>query len=102
LEDLRSRVRDEPPAGGNTARIRLQLPNGSKVDRRFDGDGTVGEIRGFVTLHLQDNDIPIKNFSMSTNFPRRTYVQEDGDDDLSVVEAGLHPTAVLFVHDLDA
>ena len=31
LADLRSRVRDEPPPGGNTARIRLQLPNGSKV-----------------------------------------------------------------------
>ncbi|CAM9395024.1 unnamed protein product [Scytosiphon promiscuus] len=102
LESIRSRVREEPPPGGNTARIRLQLPNGSKVERRFDGDGTVGEIRGFVTLYLEDNDIPIKNFSMSTNFPRKTYSQEDGDDALSVVEAGLHPTAMLFVHDLDA
>lgn len=32
LEDLRKRVRDEPPAGGKTTRIRLQLPNGSKVE----------------------------------------------------------------------
>ncbi|CAB1111800.1 unnamed protein product [Ectocarpus sp. CCAP 1310/34] len=106
LEDLRKRVRDEPPAGGKTTRIRLQLPNGSKVvskdEQEFDADGTVGEIRGFVTLHLEDNDIPIKNFSMSTNFPRRTYSQEDGDDALSVEEAGLHPTGMLFVHDLDA
>ncbi|CAN0044149.1 unnamed protein product [Ectocarpus fasciculatus] len=102
LEALRKRVRDEPPAGGKTTRIRLQLPNGSKVDRRFDADGTVGEIRGFVTLHLEDNDIPIKNFSMSTNFPRRTYSEEDGDDALSVEEAELHPTGMLFVHDLDA
>ncbi|CAN0512215.1 unnamed protein product, partial [Laminaria digitata] len=100
LDDLRRRVRDEPPAGGNAARIRLQLPNGSKVDRRFAGDGTVGEIRGFVTLHLQDNGIPITNFSMSTNFPRRTYSPED--DGLSAQEAGLHPTGMLFVHDLDA
>lgn len=71
------------------------------MDRRFDEDGTVGEIRGFVTLHLHDNDIPIRNFSISTNFPRRTYDQ-DGDDALSMGEAGLHPTALLFVHDLDA
>ena len=35
LDDLRRRVRDEPPAGGNAARIRLQLPNGSKVNRSF-------------------------------------------------------------------
>lgn len=72
------------------------------MERRFNDNGTVGEIRGFVTLYLQDNDIPIKNFSMSTNFPRRTYSQEDGDDALSVVEAELHPTGMLFVHDLDA
>lgn len=32
LEDVRNKVRDEPPPGGNTARIRLQLPNGSKVN----------------------------------------------------------------------
>lgn len=35
LEDLRKRVRDEPPAGGKTTRIRLQLPNGSKVRERL-------------------------------------------------------------------
>ena len=72
-----------------------------QVDRRFHQDGTVREIRDFVTLYLEDNDITIKNFSMSTNFPRRTFKQGD-DDDISVTEAGLHPTAMLFVQDLDA
>lgn len=60
----------------------------------------MGEIRGFVTLYLEDKAIPIKNFSMSTNFPRRTFMSED--DKLNVMEAGLHPTATLYVHDLDA
>lgn len=71
-----------------------------QVGRRFHEDSTVGEIRGFVTLYLEDNAIPIKNFSMSTNFPRRTFISDD--DQLSVKNAGLHPTAMLFVHDLDA
>lgn len=70
------------------------------MDRRFPEDATVGHVKMFLTLHLEDNDIPIKNFSMSTNFPRRTYTP--ADDGLSVVEAGLHPQVVLFVHDLDA
>ena len=83
--------------GTTTLSLSLSL---SQVDRRFAGDGTVGEIRGFVTLHLEDNGIPITNFSMSTNFPRRTYTPED--DGLSAQEAGLHPTGMLFVHDLDA
>lgn len=72
----------------------------SKVDRRFPADGTVGEIRGFVSLYLEDNNIAITNFSMSTNFPRKTFAESE--DAQSVVEAGLHPTAMLFVHDLDA
>lgn len=70
------------------------------MDRRFEADATVAEVRGFLALHLADNDIPIKNFSITTNFPRRSYTE--ADDALSVVEAGLHPQAVLFVHDLDA
>lgn len=75
-------------------------PRRLQVDRRFDEDATVGEVRAFLTLHLIEKDIPIQNFSMSTNFPRRTY--EDQDDRLSVKEAGLHPKVVLFVTDLDA
>lgn len=71
-----------------------------QVDRRFEADATVEEVRGFLMLYLGDNDIPIKNFSMTTNFPRRTYTE--ADNALSVVEAGLHPQAVLYVHDLDA
>ena len=31
LDQMRRVVRDEPNAGSNTARIRLQLPNGSKA-----------------------------------------------------------------------
>lgn len=76
------------------------MPSAEQVDRRFHEDGTVGEVRGFVTVHLEDNDIPIKNFSMSTNYPRRTYARQN--DALSVVEAGLYPQVVVLVHDLDA
>lgn len=72
----------------------------AQVDRRFHDDATVADVQGFLALYLEDNDIPITNFSMSTNFPRRTYTE--ADQHLSVVEAGLHPQVVLFVHDLDA
>ncbi|CAM9239967.1 unnamed protein product [Discosporangium mesarthrocarpum] len=101
LSSLRSQIREEPPPGPEATRVRLQLPNGSKVDRRFGKDEKVGQVRSFLNIHFESAGIPITNFSMSTNFPRKTYAQGQ-DDGLTLVEAGLHPQSVLYVHDLDS
>ena len=50
LDDLRRRVRDEPPAGGNAARIRLQLPNGSKVKCGFKVNFVVAAVYFFQVM----------------------------------------------------
>lgn len=91
----------EPSAGGGTARIRFTLPNGKKVDRRFKSEETVEVLRAFLMVHFDEMEgNEIKNIGLSTNFPRRTFSEED--DGLSLEEAGLSPQAVVMVQDLDA
>lgn len=97
-ERKRSSIMPEPPQGEGAARIRLQLPNGAKLTRRFGRDETVGALRAFVAVHSADEGLGIANVGLSTTHPKRDF----DDDGATLEEAGLYPMAMLFVRDLDA
>ena len=106
LEDARRILElsgGEPDVGTSkvgVARMRFTLPNGKKVDRRFHSSDTVEVLRAFLTLHLEETGVEIKNFGLSTSFPKKTFGEEDNT--LTLEEAGLAPQAVVMVQDLDA
>jgi FAS-associated factor 2 len=105
LEDAKSILEKsggEPPVGTKVgvARMRFTLPNGKKVDRRFHSSDTVEVLRAFLTLHFDESGVEIKNFGLSTNFPKKTFSEDDNK--LTLEEAGLAPQAVVMVQDLDA
>jgi FAS-associated factor 2 len=97
--ELMSRC-EEPTSGPGTARIRFTLPNGKKIDRRFNSGETVEVLRAFLMVYFVDEGVEIKNIGLSTNFPRKTF--GENDDGLTLEEAGLSPQAVVMVQDLDA
>jgi FAS-associated factor 2 len=102
LEKAKALVRPEPAnVKGKTTRIRFQLPTGQKLERRFENDATVGALKAFLILHFAETCAPdqvIKNISLSTNFPKKTY----DDDSKTLKESDLCPQAVLMCQDLDA
>lgn len=107
LEHARSLMKDEPPksAPGST-RIRLRLPNGKQLDRRFGGGETIGAVKGFLILHFASDSKRkdrikncVKRVGLSTIFPTRNFTD---DDDKTLKECELCPQAVLMVTDLDA
>lgn len=98
LRRKREALPPEPPAGPDATRLRLQLPNGSKIDRRFLASAPLSQVRDFVDIYFGDNEIRIASYSLCTRVPRATYA----DGSVTLREAGLHPQSVLFVQDLDA
>ena len=80
------------------ARIRLVLPSGKRLDRRFRGNDTVDTLRSFLMLYLEENEIPIENFELSCNYPKKTL----SNGDTTLESEGLCPQAVIMVQDLDA
>lgn len=96
LDKAKSLLRPEPSSGGT--RIRFALPSGKKLERRFGNDETVGALKAFLILHFADENSAIKNIALSTNFPKKTYTQ----DEQTLTESELAPQAVLMVQDLDA
>jgi len=104
LEDAKAIMEraGEPPVGQKqgVTRLRFTLPNGKKVDRRFLSVDTIETIRAFLFLHFHEQNIEMKNFGLSTNFPRKSFKEEDNT--LTLEETGLAPQAVIMVQDLDA
>jgi len=104
LEGAKSLVQNaggEPPAGATgIASLRFTLPNGKRVDRRFNAADRIETIRAFLIVHFHEQGIEMKNFSLSTNYPRKTF--NENDDNLTLDEAGLTPQAVVMVQDLDS
>lgn len=88
----------EPAAGPDVATVRLQLPTGVKFVRRFHRSDPAQTIFDFLAVYFADNSLGTTRFSLST-FDKIEI--RDGAQG-SVEEHGLHPRAMLYVHDLDA
>jgi len=96
----------EPPSTiprMDVSNVRLTLPSGTRLQRRFRAEETVEHIRAYLILYFAENSSArIEQFSFSTNYPKRTFQDIDADNQMTLREAGLVPQAVLMVQDLDA
>ena len=98
LETAKSLVGEEPSPGSGVARLRLFLPSGIKVDRRFEADAKVEVIRAYVKLYFHEKNIDIESFELSMNYPKK--VLDDNEETIQDALGGLQ--AVVMVRDLDA
>lgn len=98
LSRIKASVPTEPVSGSDVVNIKFQLPNGKKIARNFLKENIVRDLRYFLILYFNDNQIELPNFSLSTNYPKRVL----DDDSETVANAGLFPRGMLFVQNLDA
>uniref|UniRef100_A0AAV1TEE8 UBX domain-containing protein n=1 Tax=Peronospora matthiolae TaxID=2874970 RepID=A0AAV1TEE8_9STRA len=89
-----------PGAGYKTAVIKFHLHNGTRLEHIFYAHDTLKSVRDFIDVAFYDREIPIQNYELATNFPKRVY----GPELLAVTlaDAGLAPQALVFVQDLDS
>ena len=101
VQRKKDRLVEEPPAGPDSTNLRINLPAGGRLQRRFPRTAPVQAVRDFIDVTFSDQGVDIVNYNLTSNFPRCTF--EAGDDSKkSLEEAGLHPQAVLFVQNLDS
>ncbi|KAK1258389.1 hypothetical protein QJS04_geneDACA007007 [Acorus gramineus] len=82
----------EPEKGSNVTQVLVRFPNGERKGRRFDSSATVQSLYDYVdSLDCLDAE----SYTLVGSFPRVVY----GPDKLTLtlMEAGLHPQASLFV-----
>ncbi|KAH7487670.1 hypothetical protein PRIC1_011776 [Phytophthora ramorum] len=107
IEVKRARIADGPksrvpPPGADykTAVIKFHLHNGTRLDHIFYAHDTLKTVRDFVDVEFFDREIPIRNYELATNFPKKVYGPELLD--VSLTDAGLAPQALVYVQDLDS
>jgi hypothetical protein len=79
----------KPAAAYTEARLRLQTPNGT-ITKSFPVESTLFEVAHAVS---QENGFTVTSFN--TNFPKKTYDNEDFG--MTLKEAGLVPSAALIL-----
>jgi hypothetical protein len=90
----------EPPASPECTAIRVNLPTGGRLQRRFLRTDTVQFLRDFIDIELDAKAVPIERYNLVNSYPRRTFTAEDGQ--VVLAEAGLVPSAALMLQNLDA
>lgn len=107
VEVCRRRVagNPEPPAGPGIATLRLQLPNGTKLQRRFKATDELRLVKDFVTVSSADLKLDVilgvdVAFNLASSFPKRTFdTSSSASQDVAqtLQAAGLAPSATLLV-----
>ncbi|CAM0956447.1 unnamed protein product [Alopecurus aequalis] len=82
----------EPEKGPDVTRVLIRFPTGERKERRFHSSTTIASLCDYVDSL---DCLKAEKYSLVSNFPRVTYGPEKNSQTL--VEAGLHPQASLFV-----
>jgi len=102
IERARSLLQPEPPLEDpQVCRLRLFLPSGAKLDRRFRVTDSMQVVHSFVFLHFLDKQVSIENFELSCQYPRKMFSDLDQTIE-QALGAGSSKQAVIMVRDLDA
>ncbi|CAH1247601.1 FAF2 [Branchiostoma lanceolatum] len=95
-----STIPDEPDDDDPEAtKIILKLPNGTRLERRFLMSHSLEDVYHFAFCHKDAPD----EFQIVTNFPRRVLPcqgTEEAPEVITIKEAGLGKSEVLFVQDI--
>ncbi|XP_014480252.1 PREDICTED: UBX domain-containing protein 4 [Dinoponera quadriceps] len=80
------------PSNATVTRIQFRLPSGNSHTGQFEPSSTLRTLRNYVVENIE---LPFRQFSMSTSFPRRLLTNEE--DDKTLLELELVPTAVILI-----
>ena len=99
IDECKSMLSPEPTKGAShSTRLRITLPRGTKIDRRFAKTDQIKHVKAFLSIWFHENNVEIERFELSRNYPKKTFT----DEEISLEDGGLSPMAVLMVQDLDA
>ncbi|GJN19918.1 hypothetical protein PR202_gb07234 [Eleusine coracana subsp. coracana] len=82
----------EPEKGPDVTRVLIRFPTGERKERRFHSSSTVTSLYDYVDSL---DCLKAEKYCLFSNFPRVPYGPEKHN--LTLVEAGLHPQASLFI-----
>ncbi|XP_015909048.1 FAS-associated factor 2 isoform X2 [Parasteatoda tepidariorum] len=92
----------EPPEDNpHTVRLKIKLPTGTMLERRFEQDQSLKFLYYFVFCHAESPN----SFQIVSNFPRRKVPcepTESNPDPPTFAEFGFGSSEMLLVHDLEA
>ena len=85
----------EPPMGPDVSRLVIRLPDGRRLDRRFEKTDTLQLAIDLVAGADPDGE----EVDLVSNFPRKVFTRDMRGETLESL--GLHPAATLFTREIE-
>lgn len=70
IQRRRELIGEEPPQSPDIAALRFQLPQGTKISRRFHKNEVIQKIVDFLLVYFFDQGQDISNIAIATHFPK--------------------------------
>ena len=101
FEDLKEKISlNTTCLGSDFYNIKIQMPNGTKINGKFSIKSTVQDVREYINLYIYENNIRISNYDLILNFPHRKITVEEKD--LNIQSLSKAKNFILYLSDLDA
>ena len=101
FEDLKEKISlNTTCLGSDFYNIKIQMPNGTKINEKFSIESTVQDVREYINLYIYENNIRISNYDLILNFPHRKITVEEKD--LNIQSLSKAKNFILYLSDLDA
>jgi len=103
LERARTLIPPEPTAdaAGTISSFVFRLPDGSRLERRFDAAGALETVFHYLDVKLAERDPPIVNYCF-TAYPHRSFSKAESDLQADLQTSGLTGRVAVFVRDLES
>lgn len=105
IERLKQELPEEPPRNAsrkNTTKLKVRLGSGAPIMRSFYKETTIRTVRNWVEVEMSERGSHIIHFRINCNMPKVSYGEEDTQEEDTLESTGLHPSAMLYVQDMDS
>lgn len=101
---LRALLPDEPPKGTKgVTKLKVRMLTGRPITRSFEKTTSIVQVRNWITVEMSDRDNGIANFRLNCNMPKCSFgYGDDLDENATLESTQLHPSAMLYVQDMDS
>lgn len=104
IAQLKNELPSEPSKGTRgVTKLKVRLGSGKPIMRSFEKETPIRIVRNWVLIEMSKrDDINIVHFRINCNMPKRSYGSDDICENDTLETTGLHPSAMLYVQDMDS
>ena len=100
FKEKKKNILPEPLENEKFYNIKIALPSGLKLVRKFGENVVLRNVRDYIDVHFYENKIKIQNYDLILNYPNKRLTIQDSNTSLESLN--VPKSFILHIYDLDS